>query len=1473
MINSIVAHAIPRHDNQKQDGIHLLWTSPFAAGYSIDGYDIRRLDQRFAPKLNCRRLSESELARLHRIHHIDISFAQIYYRQTACPSPPQSPHDEPYKEDIPPRILHTNVDFQKMEPGRGENPRHEQDVKFLVGYHRDTRSPTQIVVSRYIQGLDIGNSLNITLPRPANKIQLTLTTFSRRVGVIVYRNDEILSKHAIRYDGDPDTLIFEHQNMTHIKIIAPENQSILQSIQIQYEAARDRFTPRAAVPVTLAAATTNVPTSLQNCARYDIKFEESHYFVTVRMGVPAYAVALLGGKAVAVRLVDSDGIIDFRPEQTDHVIIYTGSPVREMEICMDSPSDEFPDELWKGAPLIAKNIQMPLHNLDGSLSNAADENALAASRLFGSETFSAADFQEVATVLNGLARDARVSPMWLSLMTRENTDDPFIELRGWSFAMTAIMHAQWRRMLGFGFLDPGDKLTPGQTYHYRITGRFRRRDLEEKIYGFHTIPAGTILPVQFDMGELSFILSAPGEVELLPEPAVNALHAVGRKGIRIIDSVDFGVSLTIQFPEPIQELVLELGNIGIHTLKYEVTGTGIFPGFTSTFQDTIPLQARVELSFPEPIDRMVIWGNGFLYAIRLKETPGGDPEEILERHTYVMNVVYQDSAPPDPPLAFGTSNLQEPILPGDPQITVQNPPNELGFRLQWLPPLRAGAVYLQFPDLETALPGDVMGYEIERRRVDTGGDFAPIDPEKTLYAGNRGHRKDVEVIEPGVDLLRLFPETDEPVPPIDPYMSVDDVLTDPEGAVEPPGSLHQYRIFSVDALGRRSITPRIGSIVRLEKHVPPPLPVAPTTSLPDDVAVPAGVRARLIQVSDPNINDADADILGNSENVIILEWAWRAEERKSDPYATEFRLYWHSVPPDRIEGRLLGTVANVGGLLEMRADLNQNVPADRLKGQKIFAGNYLYRVESNGAGMTDMLIRFHPNIQNPSTIPQPSNFVITPLLDGSEQRPRVWTERVHVVPITTQENYSFVFRDLITLNADHPRERVWVGVSAADDQNYIADEIPAAQPNGGRSGNESSIAIVAIAGRYIGQPIFTVPDPLPDVPEILTREPVLESIDIRLDLPTLMPDVIIPANHRIRVERVPSSTLVQRIRALADDDIQATLPGNTTVTYRLANPDDHTDFLAQLRGGVPGRIEGRFLMDFLIRFRAQVGRLWEHTTLESAVDFAPVTDFLPPDPERYFYRLRLVDSVGHESTGDALMPYIVRVISLRMPAIPDIRVSNSDDDQLEITVVVNDTYDLQWVLLFEVTADASSPLDEGITEKAQLLRLPNGLDLYPDDGIRLRLRNNTMLTPALAMDVNDEEQNGRERHLTTIFTAGFEKRVSLWAVSLTRDGINSRFVGPYNVITGLLPIVAPTLTVINNAGNDTATWGAVMPPSSEVSLQRSVDGGSTWKRVSPWFPATITEYTVRAASGSRLYRLALRAQGGRDAVSSEVSPG
>jgi hypothetical protein len=83
---------------------------------------------------------------------------------------------------------------------------------------------------------------------------------------------------------------------------------------------------------------------------------------------------------------------------------------------------------------------------------------------------------------------------------------------------------------------------------------------------------------------------------------------------------------------------------------------------------------------------------------------------------------------------------------------------------------------------------------------------------------------------------------------------------------------------------------------------------------------------------------------------------------------------------------------------------------------------------------------------------------------------------------------------------------------------------------------------------------------------------------------------------------------------------------------------------------------------------------------------------------------------------------------------------------------------------------------------ADLLRIPNRRDLYPHDGLRLRLANGTLLVPVAVksladVDVTLEGDGTRVAKLTTAATQG--SWATLWCYALTRDGVPSFVCGPF----------------------------------------------------------------------------------------------
>ncbi len=125
-----------------------------------------------------------------------------------------------------------------------------------------------------------------------------------------------------------------------------------------------------------------------------------------------------------------------------------------------------------------------------------------------------------------------------------------------------------------------------------------------------------------------------------------------------------------------------------------------------------------------------------------------------------------------------------------------------------------------------------------------------------------------------------------------------------------------------------------------------------------------------------------------------------------------------------------------------------------------------------------------------------------------------------------------------------------------------------------------------------------------------------------------------------------------------------------------------------------------------------------------------LTDQVPPKPGRYFYRVRLADASGAVSVGGAILPVVVRVPStMPMPA-PARRSAAVGAGTLNVDIALEPDPDLAWALLFCRVGDyASAPPDPA---GAQLLRVPNRRDLYPDAGVRLRLADGTLLAPVTA---------------------------------------------------------------------------------------------------------------------------------------------
>lgn len=1103
----------------------------------------------------------------------------------------------------------------------------------------------------------------------------------------------------------------------------------------------------------------------------------------------AIAIALCAGKVVKVAPGPTlPATLLLEAPAIDMVVVYTVAPT-SLRICAYRRVEAAQGGPWASAPYIVKGLTLPIHQTDPGLATPAQEYAAAHARLIAGESVTAADFARLTESLRAPAGGTALGRSGERIvLVRAATDQSFEELPFDTQLAALAIHPRARRMLGFGFRD--DKgLVAGATYSYRITGRFRAEDLTDAIYDVHRVPASTVLPAAFTIRDLGLRFQTPVKVVLDPAPAATATHAASRRGIRI-DTSGHDASWVLPFydtwsalitlPRPLTRVVLEVAPG--HSFHYAAGLPWAFTGAPAP----LPPGPRVELAFPTPVVELRLSGKGTLYAVRI---PSGEVG-IREVHAYSAPITYAASPLPAAPIALTIENLQSPAsaITGPISDGTPVPPRPpVGFKLHWLPATTAG-IAVWPDDLEAGPPLDALAYQIEHRRDHPSPTpFSAIAGDDNLTLGSRDSVAPTLRLEYGCDLDALFPRVRPRSADAGLVLSLSDVFGQKDATgfarpAEPLGTYHQYQIRAVDAVGRVSATATPSNVDRLEKHVPPPIPVGPQPEPAIDGAghltAPPGPRARAIVRDAPGLTAADRALLGAHQNAIVLEWGWRAQERDLDPLATEFRVY-RTVPQDTVAATITGVSSLATG---WRITMTTSVAlvADELAGQWLTSNDQPFLISGNDAG-TAPGVTVERSKLRPAVQPVPGAIVFGRPLRPAHQRPGGWDARVAVYPITADTSYRHVFYDVLTLSASHPRDAVWVGVSAADAQSYVADE-RVAGANAPRPGNESAIVTCAVVARHRGQPTFSVPPPLGDVPELVTDEPAGRSILVALDLAALLGGAL-PAGAPVAVARCSSDDLLSRV-ALSGGVVVLTRPDGGHDTIAFPNPGDHAAVVATLSSADPQRLANRYLLH-LVAGASNPASLFERISADIA-HVGPVTDRLAPKPGRFLYLVRAADALGHVSDGGAVLPVIVRVPSTANAVRPRRRGLTTTATTATLTVAVPADPDTTAVLMFAaVAAPGTNPPVQG---EAELLRIPNRRDLYPADGIRLRLSSGALLGPAVVKSLADgdvavETDGTRVAALTLTAAAG--AWLTLWCFALTRDGVPSAACGPFG--TGVRP--------------------------------------------------------------------------------------
>lgn len=1118
--------------------------------------------------------------------------------------------------------------------------------------------------------------------------------------------------------------------------------------------------------------------------------------ITIELNQPTTEVRfVVTAKAVAAFALRFGKVVDTEATATgalhapsiDTVVIYA-TRLAGLVVCAMEP-DPKDDAEWSKVPYLVRGLTLPIVQADPTLTTQAAELASAQARLIAGEALTATEFDAATPTLRQgvmhteLGRDGE-----RILLLATATDQSLSEVSFGAQLGILEIHSKWRRILGLGYTDlEPSGLTPGTTYEYRITGRFDAAALSDRIYDVHAIPTGTVLPMRFAIRDIALRFAQPPVVVLAPAAIAGS---AARRGLAITDPNPslgwrFALddwSLVIDFPTPVAQIALEVAPG--HSLRYWA-GAPWDIGATPT--SAVPNGPLAMLTFPQPVQQVRCMGTATVFAVRIPSGAMG----IATVHVSTGPVLFAAQPAPAPPIILAAVNLQRPptVLTGVvTQDTSQPARPEPGFLLLWLPAARVP--YSSWPaDLPGGPPLDGIAYQIEHREVtnvNQFGPWTPIQSDDNLVVGTR-NTSQAPTLTDGVDLDAVFAS-----PPPTPgaaglVLHLQDVFSFADPATGTPrptpalGSYHQYRIRAVDTVGRPSDTWTLSNVVRLEKHVPPPLPVGPqpppdaTTGADGQLTLrnSAGPKARVILAGDPNLSAPDQFLLGAHANAVVLQWGWRASERDLDPTTREFRVYQWTRPPTIVPGTITAVASIVGGwALSFTTD--RVLAQDECKDQWVTTGGYPFQIIGHDPGST-ITIRMRAAAVNAAATPATGPATFGRPLSAALVRPASWDERVAVVPLTAADSYQFVFYDLLTLSLSHSTDAAWVGVSAADGESYVPDEIPSAAPNGGRPGSESSIAACSVSGRYLGRPTFVMPPPLGDIPEIVTEEPTGREVLAFFDPSTLISGAL-PTGSPIAIDRCAADDVLHVV-SVAGGHVQVTLADGSAVTMDFPNSGDETNVIAVLDSPHPEELASRYLL-YLLANHPQPDTLF--TRIASQTEpFGPFADRLAPKAARYFYRVRQADALGRVSPGGAILPVVVRVPSIAPPSRPERITYDGTPTGVAITLRVNSDQTVSHLLVFNTITPVTTPVpDPAVPE---LVRIPNRRDLYPEHGIRLRVSDGSLLAPVVKAlsdpDVSVDAAGNRTAMIAV--PASPTDWVTVWAYALSRDGIPSVVSGPF----------------------------------------------------------------------------------------------
>ena len=384
-----------------------------------------------------------------------------------------------------------------------------------------------------------------------------------------------------------------------------------------------------------------------------------------------------------------------------------------------------------------------------------------------------------------------------------------------------------------------------------------------------------------------------------------------------------------------------------------------------------------------------------------------------------------------------------------------------------------------------------------------------------------------------------------------------------------PGSLHRYRVRTIDSVGRPSPDWRETAPVRLEKHVPPPVPVR--------------VAARVLVPDAPDLTADERALLGTSDSAVVvavgLARRTSASRIRSPPSsASTPRRRWTRSPALSRRSRSCRS----GQVTVYRVDLqlDRAIAADCVAGLAAQRGASVLHPLPHAGSAIQMIVetRLRPGgvAPVPITGPVPLALPLTP----DRTRPPAWGSRQTVVPITDPTRRRTRSCCATWLTRDRRRARA-DGVGRCQHRRRPGLRRRPARAARHSAGQRERDRARAGHGRYHGRPELEIPPPLAPVPRVRTPEPGAEPVHFPLDLTPFLPPAAMAGGTRAhrtcrrrrRARRLPADRRRPHHRRPSRAARRQTpASGEPEVEIPIANPDDRAELAAQIRSG---RARGR----------------------------------------------------------------------------------------------------------------------------------------------------------------------------------------------------------------------------------------------------------------------------------------------------------